>query len=379
MSDFGKENFGKEKKEVSGEQNFFEENRAYDMPITVVYDDESEPAVSLSGSKDGDTCDFGAESSYESYDSYEGFEENSAGEEKSYFDSESEDEAPRGEAISDFLPEFDDENEEAEELSDSENFENAEEYKQTETGQLYAGSGINAKINETVGSSDNWMKVSSDLSFEHVTFIDGKTEKRILNDVSFSFETGRLGLINIVSGDDEQRRILMGIIAGFAFPQSGQALIKSTPIFELDSLELRGHRLGLITQKYSLREDFNSIENIVYAMEASGRSSLKARDEIARELLETVGFNPDKTDNAVSELEETDKRLVSLARAMSCSPTVIVADGLTSGLPEGGKEIVLNALRNALARRKRELCIVLVSSGEENLAAACDDVFEIDF
>ena len=42
MSDFGKENFGKEKKEVSGEQNFFEENRAYDMPITVVYDDESE-------------------------------------------------------------------------------------------------------------------------------------------------------------------------------------------------------------------------------------------------------------------------------------------------------------------------------------------------
>ena len=114
-------------------------------------------------------------------------------------------------------------------------------------------------------------------------------------------------------------------------------------------------------------------------MEASGRSSLKARDEIARELLETVGFNPDKADNAVSELEETDKRLVSLARAMSCSPTVIVADGLTSELSEGGKEIVLNALRNALARRKRELCIVLVSSGEENLAAACDDVFEIDF
>ena len=83
----------------------------------------------------------------------------------------------------------------------------------------------------------------------------------------------------------------MGVMSGLTTPASGTVMNKSANIVELEPVELRGHRLGIVPQLHAVQPKIDAEQNVLYAMNASNRNFLKPKPVIARELLAKVGFS----------------------------------------------------------------------------------------
>ena len=81
----------------------------------------------------------------------------------------------------------------------------------------------------------------------------------------------------------------MGVMSGLTTPASGTVMNKSANIVELEPVELRGHRLGIVPQLHAVQPKIDAEQNVLYAMNASNRNFLKPKPVIARELLAKVG------------------------------------------------------------------------------------------
>ena len=64
-------------------------------------------------------------------------------------------------------------------------------------------------------------------------------------------------------------------------PESGHLMNRSAEYLSLEPLELRGHRIGLVPQRFAVRGDLSPLRNLVYAMDASNRNFLKPKPVLA--------------------------------------------------------------------------------------------------
>ncbi|KFI47942.1 ATP-binding cassette domain-containing protein [Bifidobacterium biavatii] len=209
---------------------------------------------------------------------------------------------------------------------------------------------------------DKLLKAYPSLAFNKVTLTDRKSGHNTLDRVSASFYKGHLYAIR-VDGDDE-RVALLGLVTGMTRPTDGAVMNKSLNVLEIDPGELLGHRFGLIPQRYAVRDDLNAEQNVLYAMDASGRTFLKPKPVLARELLMRVGFDADTPNVPAGKLPEAQRRLVAIARAISCDAEVIIADEPTGGLDADDSVTVLKALLS-LTHGDDKRCVVVLTSDDE--------------
>ena len=86
-------------------------------------------------------------------------------------------------------------------------------------------------------------------------------------------------------------------------PESGHLMNRSAEYLSLEPLELRGHRIGLVPQRFAVRGDLSPLRNLVYAMDASNRNFLKPKPVLASELLLASGLDETLLDNRVDSPE----------------------------------------------------------------------------
>ncbi|WP_107315329.1 P-loop NTPase family protein [Bifidobacterium merycicum] len=156
-------------------------------------------------------------------------------------------------------------------------------------------------------------------SLNHVTTTARKTGRHVLDNLSLAFYAGTLYAVKVLSDEDdpEQRATLMAVMGAFEPPTSGEVMSKSSNFTELELGELRGHRLGLVPQRYAVRGDLDAEGNLLYAMNGSGRGFLKPKPAIARDVLNSVGFSEATRGKKVRELSLLDQRRVSMDEAES--------------------------------------------------------------
>ncbi|KAB5604539.1 ATP-binding cassette domain-containing protein [Bifidobacterium jacchi] len=195
-----------------------------------------------------------------------------------------------------------------------------------------------------------------------VTLTDRKTGRNVLDRVDAACYAGHVYAMLVSS--DEERIALMSVMTGLKVPSDGNVMVKSANIFELEPLELRGHRLGVIPQRYAVRTDLSAERNVLYAMDASGRTFLKPKPVIARELLEQVGFASDTPNARVGSLSALEQRKVAVARAIACEADVIIADEPTGGLSVDDSVDLLRVLRS-LTHGEHKRAVVIVTSDPE--------------
>ena len=136
-----------------------------------------------------------------------------------------------------------------------------------------------------------------------VTVTDKKSGRHVLDRMTQAFYAGHVYSVLLPDNDRVLHETLMGVMSGIIRPHDGNVMNKSANLLELEPGEVRGHRLGLVPQQYAVRDDMSAERNLVYAMDASGRTFLKPKPVIARELLHKAHFDVDTPNAPVGKLD----------------------------------------------------------------------------
>lgn len=234
------------------------------------------------------------------------------------------------------------------------------------------------------------LKAYPSFAFNNVILSNRKTGRDVLDNISMDCYNGRTYAIMVDPDDAEQRVGFMAVASGMVFPTSGRVMLKSTDLASFDPAEARAHRLGVVPQRYAIRDDLDAIDNLVYTMDASGRNFLQPKPDIARDLLDQTGFGDGSelaaenyealVHTPAGKLREIDRRRLAIARAICCEAGILLLDEPTGGLDADDAATILDLL-NSLAHPNRQTadtgrCVIIVTDNDE-VADACDEAFTL--
>ena len=216
------------------------------------------------------------------------------------------------------------------------------------------------------------------LSLKHVDYtrkVQGRPEQ-ILDDVDLEFQRRRI--YSVETTTPSGRAALMALMTGLRAPTQGSVLFRGTDLRQLLASDYRGHQIGAIFGTDALRRDLTAVQNLVYTMEASGRTFLGPKDNLARQLLDEVGFSERLQDKLTADLGHLDFRLASVARALCCECDALIADEPTEGLEPSDWDTLLATLKR-VSRRHDCAVIILTSGGSDTVdEGTYDDRFIVD-
>lgn len=193
----------------------------------------------------------------------------------------------------------------------------------------------------------------------------------VLRDVSFALEEGATAAIVGPSGSG--KTTLLGLCAGLDRASSGQVVLDSTSLGELDEdarAEVRRETVGFVFQSFNLMPTLTALENVMVPAELKGTSD---STDLARELLQRVGLG-DRLDHFPVQLSGGEQQRVALARAFINRPKVLFADEPTGNLDADTAARIVDLLFEL--NREAGTTLVLVTHDLE-LAKRTDHVIRL--
>ena len=155
-------------------------------------------------------------------------------------------------------------------------------------------------------------------------------------------------LIELVGRSGSGKSTLLNMLAGLLAPNDGSVELEGQNLYALGDValsRLRNERIGVVPQGQTALFDLTVIENVKlpYLMYREDDSRLEER---ALDLLGQLGI-ADLADCYPSELSGGEMRRMAVARALVCSPRVLLADEPTGDLDDENTRVVLEVMRKA--------------------------------
>ena len=210
------------------------------------------------------------------------------------------------------------------------------------------------------------------LELNHISYSYERKGPVVLQDISYSFEKGKLYAITGRSGAGKST--LLSLISGLALPTEGNILLKGQDITSLNRYEYRSHDIGVIFQSFNLLPKLTALENVLLSMDISG-CKYEDKKAHAMELLKKVDIGETEANRRILKLSGGQQQRVAIARALSYGPGILVADEPTGNLdPETQEEIMKIFLNLA---HKEDCCVIIVTHSRE-VAKAADQVYRLE-
>lgn len=185
----------------------------------------------------------------------------------------------------------------------------------------------------------------------------GRAMAYALEDVSVAFHPGKLTLLMGPSGSG--KTTLLSVLGCLVTPNRGSVRVLGKDIAgwsESAKTELRREKIGYVFQAFRLFRALTAMENILLAMELSGRTGRQAR-EAAEAALLAVGLE-NKGHLLPKEMSGGEKQRVAIARALINDPPIILADEPTASLDSKSGNQVAELLLG-LAEKQNRLVVVV--------------------
>jgi putative ABC transport system ATP-binding protein len=150
-------------------------------------------------------------------------------------------------------------------------------------------------------------------------------------DVSVSIGSGEFLAVTGPSGSGKST--FMGVIGCFDRPTSGRCWVDGQETSGLSSdglAAIRNQKIGFIFQNFNLLDRLDARENIELPLMYAGVNR-RSRREIAEGALRMVGL-ADRAKHRPTQLSGGQQQRVAVARALACSPKIILADEPTGAL-----------------------------------------------
>jgi lipoprotein-releasing system ATP-binding protein len=201
----------------------------------------------------------------------------------------------------------------------------------------------------------------------------GDGELRILRGVNLQVKMAEI--VAIVGSSGSGKSTLLHILGGLDQPTNGDVFWHDVSIYQHkpDKLaELRNQNVGFVFQFHHLLPEFTAIENVM--MPALIKDTrFQDAEKRASYLLKRFGL-ADRLHHRPSQLSGGEQQRVSMARALTNHPSIILADEPTGNLDENNTDTILQLLFQL--REEENVSIVLITH-EKEIAGKCDTVYTL--
>ena len=192
------------------------------------------------------------------------------------------------------------------------------------------------------------------IEFRQVTKIYGSRDNKqtALDKVSFTIDEGEF--IVILGQSGAGKSTLLNLLGGMDTLSDGNIVVNGQGLFGMSDNELTKYRaahVGFIFQFYNLILNLTARENVSLVKEIS-KDALDADTT-----LDAVGLAAHKN-KFPSQLSGGEQQRVSIARALSKNPSLLLGDEPTGALDAATGVAVLSLLQDMCERQKRTVVLV---------------------
>lgn len=185
-----------------------------------------------------------------------------------------------------------------------------------------------------------------------------------LSNVTFSYPSGEFHLkiphlsvevgekMAVIGPSGSGKTTLLNLAAGILVPSSGMIEVDKVKLGELNDGQRRDFRIrsiGFVFQDFGLIDYLDALDNILHPYRISSALTLTGQiKEKARELAEQLGVSSRLTYHP-PQLSHGERQRVAICRALLPGPKLLLADEATGNLDPDNKELILEALFEAVS------------------------------
>lgn len=199
----------------------------------------------------------------------------------------------------------------------------------------------------------------------HIYMPDSPFEKKSLEDISFSVESGEF--LGIIGHTGSGKSTLIQMFNGLLRPTQGKVFINGKDIHESkESRKMARRSVGMVFQY----PEYQLFEETVYRDIAFGPENLGlSPDEVKQNVLEAaelVELPPKLLEKSPFDLSGGQKRRAAIAGVLAMKPDILVLDEPVAGLDPKARNRVLEQIRRL--HQSSEITVIMVSHSMEDVA-----------
>lgn len=202
------------------------------------------------------------------------------------------------------------------------------------------------------------------LKFKNVTkeYESGDMVIKALDNVDFELDKGEFIVILGPSGSGKST--LLNLLGGMDFVTSGEIDVNGRKITNMTSQDLtmyRRNEIGFVFQFYNILPNLTAYENVDMA------HRLCESRIPAKEAIKAVGLSA-RADNFPAQLSGGEQQRVSIARALSKNPSIMLCDEPTGALDSVTGKIVLKILKQLVKDYNTTVIVVTHNAAIADIA-----------
>ena len=200
---------------------------------------------------------------------------------------------------------------------------------------------------------------------------DGMQLKKVLDNVSYSFESGKF--YSILGQSGSGKTTLLSLLSGLDTIEEGDILYNGESIKKIGYNKYRNSYVNIIFQSYNLIPYMTAYENVEAALDIAGiKLSKEDKKEKILSTLNELGIDNSAAFRTVLKLSGEQQR-VAIARCLVTDIPFIMADEPTGNLDEDTEKKIIDIFKKLAKQGKG----VIVVTHSKELAESSDKIYHI--